>query len=203
MTLPPAERPSGVAEHRSRRTIARLLRRLRRGFALAAPRLFLRCVAPTTRELGLAGEELVARWLARRGWRLRGRRVRTPAGEVDLWAELDGASWVIEVKTGRLRRRGAASGSGAAGLAPFDLRWRPGLRVGARQIRRLFRAARHLGGGRRGEPRPGVLLVEVLVAEGGRAVAVVPSSPLREGEPPRLGEVVTGRGPLPSRHLTP
>jgi putative endonuclease len=51
--------------------------------------------------LGRRGEELVAARLERSGWRIVGRNVRLPSGEVDLVA-LDGSTLVfVEVKSGR------------------------------------------------------------------------------------------------------
>lgn len=109
----------------------------------AAPRSFLRWARPSTQELGRCGEELAARWLRRRGARLRGRRLRTPAAEVDLWIEYRGVGWVVEVKTGRACR------------GP----WRPADSLGHAQRERLGRACTHLAR-RLGIPH-GVLLVEV------------------------------------------
>jgi putative endonuclease len=58
-------------------------------------------------KLGRAAEQLVAERLARSGWRIVGRNVRLPSGEIDLVA-LDGATLVfVEVKAGRM---GAARG---------------------------------------------------------------------------------------------
>ena len=47
---------------------------------------------------GRAGEGQAADWLVRAGWRIVGRRVRTPAGEVDLIARRAGVLAFIEVK---------------------------------------------------------------------------------------------------------
>ena len=78
--------------------------------------------------IGLAGETFAARTLCRRGWRLLARRLRTSAAEVDLLF-LEGRELVcVEVKTGR---RGP--------------RFRPGMRVDARRLDRLWEAARLLG----------------------------------------------------------
>ena len=52
-------------------------------------------------QLGRAAEELVATRLERSGWRIVGRNVRLPSGELDLVA-LDGSTLVfVEVKAGR------------------------------------------------------------------------------------------------------
>jgi hypothetical protein len=60
----------------------------------------------------------------------------------------DGRRAAIEVKSGRLPE---LPGGGAA-----DLRWRPALRIGARRLRRLQRAARTIGAA-------GVVCVEIAV----------------------------------------
>lgn len=58
----------------------------------------------SARELARWGEELAARFLRRRGWRVHARNVRTPYGEIDLVAQ-DGHVWVfVEVKTRRSAR---------------------------------------------------------------------------------------------------
>ena len=72
------------------------MRRLRLWCAERAPRLFLRLARPDKDELGRIGEELAARELAGRGWRILGRRLATPVGEVDVVAGLvspDGGMW--------------------------------------------------------------------------------------------------------------
>jgi putative endonuclease len=48
---------------------------------------------------GIDGEGRVAQLLAASGWTIRGRRLRTAAGEIDIAAERDGLLAVIEVKT--------------------------------------------------------------------------------------------------------
>jgi putative endonuclease len=61
----------------------------------------------TRQKLGRAAEELVAERLRRAGWRIVGRNVRLPSGELDLIA-LDGETLVfVEVKAGTA---GAARG---------------------------------------------------------------------------------------------
>ena len=160
---------------RSRATLRRALRRL---WLRSAPRHFIARGRPTTAELGAAGEELAARVLLGEGWRLCGRRVRTPVGEVDLWAERNGRSWVIEVKTGHVLRLPRIRGHPR--LPRWDLRWRPGLSLDARQRERLFRAARYLG--RVSGLAWDVALVEVLVATDGRVVEVLSPARMVEGE---------------------
>ena len=77
---------------------------------------------------GRAAEELVARRLARSGWRLLQRNVRLPSGELDLVA-LDGTTLVfVEVKGARA---GATRGPE-----------RPALAVGRRKQLKLRRLAR-------------------------------------------------------------
>lgn len=75
----------------------------------------------------MLGEELAARELKRRGWRVLGRRVRTPRGEVDLVVAMAGRVYCIEVKSQR------------ASSAPS---WRPGERFRERHKHRQMQAAR-------------------------------------------------------------
>jgi putative endonuclease len=78
--------------------------------------------------LGRAAEELVAAQLEQGGWRIVGRNVRLPSGELDIVA-LDGTTLVfVEVKAGR---RGAS-------LGPE----RPAHAVGPRKQLKLRRLAR-------------------------------------------------------------
>jgi len=67
-------------------------------------------VADRRRSLGVAGEDLVARWYANAGYGLLDRNWRCREGELDLVLARDGALVFCEVKT----RRGAAFG------APFE-----------------------------------------------------------------------------------
>ena len=86
--------------------------------------------------LGRAAEELVATRLARSGWRLVGRNVRLPSGELDLVA-LDGTTLVfVEVKAGRV----------GATIGPE----RPAHAVGRRKQLKLRRLAREWIAERRG-----------------------------------------------------
>lgn len=68
-------------------------------------------------DLGLAAEEVVARWLAREGWTIRARRDRRPGGgEVDLLAvDPTGTLVAVEVRARRSPRAGSAAESVDAG----------------------------------------------------------------------------------------
>jgi len=86
--------------------------------------------------LGRAAEQLIATRLERRGWRIVGRNVRLPSGELDIVA-LDGSTLVfVEVKAGRA----------AAALGPE----RPAHAVGRRKQIKLRRLAREWIAERRG-----------------------------------------------------
>jgi putative endonuclease len=86
--------------------------------------------------LGRAAEQLVATRLERCGWRIVGRNVRLPSGELDIVA-LDGESLVfVEVKAGRAD----------AALGPE----RPAHAVGRRKQLKLRRLAREWIAERRG-----------------------------------------------------
>ncbi len=128
-----------------------------------APGLFLRVARGASREeLGRAGEALVARALRRDGWRLLGRRLRTPHGEVDVWAQRDGIACAFEVKTGRATLAfHAAPDQERPG---WDSRRLPGRSLDDSQVARLHRAARWLA--RRVGARHAVALVQVVVADG-------------------------------------
>ncbi len=60
----------------------------------------------TRKQLGAAGEEIAARELARRGYRLRERNWRCAAGELDLVAEQADVLVFVEVRTRRGDRFG-------------------------------------------------------------------------------------------------
>ncbi len=47
---------------------------------------------------GQAGEDRAAAWLEERGWRIRERNFRSPAGEIDIIAERDDQVIFVEVK---------------------------------------------------------------------------------------------------------
>ena len=102
---------------------------------------------------GRRGESVAAWALRLRGYRVLGRRVRTPAAEVDLLCRRGDALVLVEVK----RRRSDARGSALESLGP-------------RQRERLLRAARWL------EPRhPWAATVRIdLVAIDGPRLRVVP-----------------------------
>jgi putative endonuclease len=87
-------------------------------------------------QLGRQAEQLVATTLERSGWRIVGRNVRLPSGELDLVA-LDGSTLVfVEVKAGRA----------GTGLGPE----RPAHAVGRRKQLKLRRLAREWIAERRG-----------------------------------------------------
>lgn len=74
----------------------------------ATPGAMVRPPRPTTtaarqaaEATGRRGERLAAWWLRLKGWRILDRRVRTPAGEVDLVAQKGGLIAFVEVKTRR------------------------------------------------------------------------------------------------------
>ncbi len=114
-----------------------------------APALFARWCEPDAAELGELGEELAARHLRARGWVLLGRRLRTSAGEVDLFAREGGELVCVEVKTSRSQNVPRPAGVDPARVRLND---RPGERWQPAQQGRLARAARLLarenGGGR-------------------------------------------------------
>jgi Holliday junction resolvase-like predicted endonuclease len=105
----------------------------------ALPGHFLVHASAGSRELGLAGERLVARRMSKLGFRVLARRLATRAAEVDIVAERDGELWLVEVKTGRLARPRRPDS------APrWDPRGLPGKRLDLRQTARLESAARAL-----------------------------------------------------------
>ncbi|MFV1960108.1 MAG: YraN family protein [Planctomycetota bacterium] len=120
----------------------RIRARLRRGLPAlrgapgASPR---RRRGLEARRLGRRGEQVAARALRRAGYRILGRNLRTPHGEVDLLAREGGALVVVEVKTRRLP---------APGEPPLRRRV-----LGASQRDRLRRAAAWLGRRAGSDPR--------------------------------------------------
>ena len=110
--------------------------------------------------LGRIGEAIAARALRRAGWRVVGRRLRTPLAELDLVVSAPGWLVAVEVKTG-----GRALGPGS---------WRPGHRLDHRPLARQERAAAWLAarlrgrGGTDSAPAWRVDLIEIEIAEGGK-----------------------------------
>ncbi len=105
-----------------------------------------------SRALARWGEDLAARFLARRGWRIEARNVRTPYGELDLVAH-DGTMWVfVEVKT----RRGTGLGWPEEAVTPT--KWR-----------RIYHSALHWLE-ETGQPHDVAWRIDVvaIVVEGGR-----------------------------------
>jgi hypothetical protein len=164
-----------------------------RRLLLRFPRLFVRLFTPDDRELGELGEEVAARHLARHGWRILARRLRTRSGEADLVVRSGDLLAVVEVKTARShpipRPRGARL------EASVGMRWRPGGRCDSKRIARLRAVAREIAAARTpgvggGGPlaRPRVDLVEVWLAEPGRKFRIL--------HHPDLGDPVPGRGLL-------
>jgi predicted RecB family endonuclease len=119
------------------------IRRWRAFWLARAPRLFARCCTPDDRELGEWGEEIAARYLASRGWRIVGRRLKTSAAEVDIVALAERAIVCVEVKCGRIEPLPRPRGEWDA-VRDAELRWRPGLRCGRERIAALRRAGRAL-----------------------------------------------------------
>ena len=104
-----------------------------------APRVFLALFKRlTTAEVGLVGEDLVARALHRAGARIEARRLRTPWGELDLLAHDERGLVAIEVKSARIAPRPRIRGQAAI---PLEDRDRPGARVDAHGRERLERIA--------------------------------------------------------------
>lgn len=115
----------------------------------------LRWTDPDRHALGRLGEDLIARELRRRGWRVEGRRLRTAAGELDLVATRAEELLVVEVKTRRAPR----------GARLDNLPYRPGESVGAAGRARLARGASRLAA-RLERPRWTLVLAEVCAPRG-------------------------------------
>ena len=145
-------RPKAAASFSgSRDRSARDSRALGWGRALLAhlwPRLALRVLEAADPCFARAGERLVEDALRARGWRFLARRLETRWAELDLVLAQGETLVVVEVKTGRAGRR-----------------FRPGMRLGADTLARLWRAAETLAAG---APRR-VDLVEVALDERRRA----------------------------------
>jgi hypothetical protein len=148
----------------------------------------VRLFSPDDSELGELGEEVAARHLARRGWTILARRLRTRSGEADLVVRSRDALAVVEVKTGRLspvpRPRGANL------PASVSLRWRPGARCDARRLVRLRNVGKEIAAAPEFRARSGkggflprVDLIEVWLAEPGKTFRIVHHEDLREPLP--------------------
>jgi hypothetical protein len=119
-------------------------RRRVRAFLLArCPHPFARWCTLDDRELGEWGEEIAARYLRERGFRILGRRLATAFAEVDIAALDRGVLVCVEVKTGRIEPLPRPRGTRCA-VERGELRWRPGHRCDSDRIARLRRAARWL-----------------------------------------------------------
>ncbi|MDA8253389.1 MAG: YraN family protein [Rhodospirillales bacterium] len=108
-----------------------------------------RAVTGTRHAHGLAAEAAACAALAAEGWTLLGRRVRTPAGEIDVIAEREGLLALVEVK------RRASLAAAAAALAP-------------RQRARLLAAAELLLAAHQDWGRAGVRFDVIVVDAAGR-----------------------------------
>jgi putative endonuclease len=100
----------------------------------------------TTRPYGHRGEAIALGLYVARGYRVLGRRVRTPAAEVDLVARRGRTLVLVEVKR---RRRSSA-----------ETRW-----VEPAQVERLRAAARHL---RRSAPWAVAVRIDLVTIDGWR-----------------------------------
>ncbi len=126
--------------------------RLRRALFTHLPRLALRWLKADKGELGRAGEALASAELVRAGWRVLGRRVQTPHGELDLVLCSDEQLVCVEVKAARVW----------ADPTSLDEAHRPGRRLDPRRLASQRRAARWLARGPWGAGRAArVDLVEV------------------------------------------
>lgn len=63
-------------------------------------------MSAATQALGELGERIAERWLARKGWRLVGRRFRNGHRDIDLIVECDDTVVFVEVKARRARAFG-------------------------------------------------------------------------------------------------
>ena len=106
-------------------------------------------MTPSRHARGLAAEEAAGAALIADGWTVLGRRLRTPAGEVDLAAERDGLLALVEVK-----RRAALADAAYA--------------LGRHQRARLLAAAEMLLAANPGWGRAGVRFDVIVVDAAGR-----------------------------------
>jgi hypothetical protein len=145
---------------------------LRNGPIEFAPQWALRFWTLSNPELGRAGENLSARALHGAGWRILGRRMTTPHGEVDLVMAGAGQLVCVEVKAGRVRHWPVADGRVPTDWNPLG---RPGRRMDWNRLCAQQRAghwlARHLERGRLEGGR--VDLVELLLDSRGSRHALV------------------------------
>jgi len=145
---------------------------LRNGPIEFAPQWALRFWALSNPELGRAGENLSARALHQAGWRILGRRMTTPHGEVDLVMAGAGQLVCVEVKAGRVRHWPVADRRVPVDWNPLG---RPGRRMDWNRLCAQQRAghwlARRLERGRLEGGR--VDLVELLLDSRGSRHALV------------------------------
>ncbi|MDP6738786.1 MAG: YraN family protein [Planctomycetota bacterium] len=169
---------------RARTWRATFKRVLRNGPIEFAPQWALRFWTLSNPELGRAGENLSARALRRAGWRILGRRMTTPHGEVDLVMAGAGQLVCVEVKAGRVRHWPVTDGRVPADWNPLG---RPGRRMDRNRLCAQQRAshwlARRMEAGRLEGGR--VDLVELLLDSHGSRHALVHHArcltPLGEG----------------------
>lgn len=103
---------------------------------------------------GIGAEALACAALEAEGWRIHARRLRTPAGEVDVVAERDGLLAMVEVKRRPTLAEAAAS-------------------LGARQRARLLAAAEILLGDNPDWGRAGVRFDVIVVDDVGQVRRIV------------------------------
>jgi putative endonuclease len=106
-------------------------------------------------ELARAGEDIAARFLAAKGWRIVGRNVRCGrAGEIDIVAERGGMLAFVEVKTRRTDRYGTPGEA---------VTWRKQARI--RSLARLYLM--------RTKPRASAIRFDVVEVRSGGAHPIV------------------------------
>ncbi len=167
------------------------------------PRTFARLFEPAPHELGLLGEELVARTLRARGARILARRLRTPWGELDLLARDARGLVCVEVKSGRWNAGPRPAGS--TPLAPPEGD-RPGVRAEGPARERLEDLARRIGRRERAPARAEVW--EVVLCGAARRIRVAPRAPAwvqcaegLSGRPPRRDRAYTTSGPADDQRV--